>query len=224
MNKLLKSCLRLWQYAVAFYAGGLVFYLIGNMQSMTWQQIFSGFFTLILVLHVFEEGTLPGGFFYMYNTATDPDNKLYDRYPINEKSETIENFLCIAVSSICFWVFPNNLTSALLLVLCTLEVPGHIISGVVSKKHLATKGKKTIYNPGLATTILGFLPLAVYGIMKMTENGILISQILGGIGLGIAMLLGCVLLPDRIFMSKESPYVFTHGYGYFNKFLKNKEN
>ena len=130
-----------------------------------------------------------------------------------------ENCLCIVVASVCFWAFPNNLTSALLLVLCIMEVPGHIMSGIVSKKHISSKGKKTIYNPGLATTVFGFLPLAVYAIKEMAENGILVSQILGGIGLGIVMLLGCVLLPDRIFMSKESPYVFTHGCGYFDKFL-----
>ena len=41
-----------------------------------------------------------------------------------------------------------------------------------------------------------------------------------GLLLGVASMLICIQLPDKLFMSKTSPFVYNHDYGYFNRFLK----
>lgn len=219
MSKFLKGWLKIWIHVISFFVGGIVFYMFINWGSIPWQQKTLGFFLLVFLLHIIEEGDLPGGFYYMYNTVFNPDNQLFDRYPINRKSEMIENFLGITVTMIYFWFFPNNKTVIACLMICIVEVPGHLMTGKKMKEHLKGKGKRTWYNPGLATTLLGFLPTAIYMVVMIAMNGASLLDFVFGILLGIVSMQLCIKLPDKVFMDKNSPYVYTEGYGYFDKFL-----
>ncbi|VDG22718.1 HXXEE domain-containing protein [Lactiplantibacillus mudanjiangensis] len=177
-------------------------------------------FLAILVIHIIEEGTLPGGFFYMYNTVFNPDNALYDRYPINRFSEMIENFFGVIACTICFWFFSNTLTVILWFVVCLVEIPGHLVTGIKIKHILESKGKtkRTIYNPGLVSDMLGFLPVAIVMFYNLIRTEISWYQWIEGVILGIVMMLICIQIPDKIFMNKNTRNVYTEGYGYFDKF------
>lgn len=224
MTKFWNGWLKIWIAVIAFFAGGALFYVLTNWSITSWQQKSLAFFLTVMIVHINEEGVLPGGFFYMYNTVFDPTNTLYDRYPINRFSEMLENFLGVVSALICFWFFPNTYTATAYLLVCLIEIPGHIVIGYKMKQQLAVKGKRTIYNPGLASVICGFLPLAVYIIVHLVTSGAGLWQIVGGFVLGLVLVTVCIRVPDKVFMDKNSSYVFPADYGYFNKFLKEEKH
>ena len=86
---------------------------------------------------------------------------------------------------------------------------------------LQDKGKKTIYNPGLFTTLFGYLPIAIELVISFfTEaapgfTDVILAIVCGGIMMGIA-------LPgaEKVFKDKNTPYAYTWGHGYFEKYMK----
>lgn len=220
MSKPMQIWFKIWLCIISFLAGGTFFTAVTAGNWMSWQQRIIGIFLAILVVHIIEEGTLPGGFFYMYNTLFNPENTLYDRYPINRFSEMIENFLGVVACTICFWFFPNTLTVILWFAVCLVEIPGHLVTGLKTKHALEAKGKikKTIYNPGLVSDMLGFLPMAIVMLCNLVRSGTTWIQWIGGIILGVVMMLLCIQIPDKVFMNKNTRNVYTEGYGYFDKF------
>ncbi|ETY72597.1 hypothetical protein LFAB_16695 [Lactiplantibacillus fabifermentans T30PCM01] len=220
MSKLVNNWFKIWLSVIAFLAGETFFAVVSAGSWMTWQQRIIGIFLTVLVVHIIEEGTLPGGFFYMYNTVFDPQNKLYDRYPINRFSEMIENFFGVLVATACFWFWPNTVTVIMWFAVCLVEIPGHLVTGIKMRRLLRAQGKvkRTIYNPGLVSDLLGFLPLAIVMLVNLVRTGTTWQQWLGGLALGVVSMLVCIQIPDKLLMNKKSRYVYTNGYGYFDKF------
>ena len=219
MKKLIDAWLTIWIHLISFLVGGAVCYTVTNWAHVSWQQISLAIFLVVFLLHIIEEGELPGGFYYMYNTVFDPQNQLYDRYPINRFSEMIENFLGIMLPLADFWFLANNTTVTACLSICIVEVPGHLVTGKKMKERLASKGKTNWYNPGLVTDLLGFLPVGIYLVVMLVLARASLAELGLGLLLGVASMLICIHLPDKVFMSKNSPFVYDHDYGYFNRFL-----
>ncbi|MFX1294468.1 MAG: hypothetical protein ACFFD2_06390, partial [Promethearchaeota archaeon] len=92
-----------------------------------------------------------------------------------------------------------------------------------SNKVLNTKGRKNIYNPGLLTTYLVYLPVLI-GFIYIFATGILQTVLthwlLSVILLGIMALL-LIVLPESVLKNKNSPYPFIgkHEFGYYKKYI-----
>lgn len=115
--------------------------------------------TIVLALHVLEEWRFPGGFHYMYNIMKDSD--LPDRYPMNQPSDMWTNWLGIIFGCFCLIIGITPLLATMQLLLCLGEMQSHFSGGVFVKKRFKAQGKQTIYNPGLFTTLFGYIPLAI---------------------------------------------------------------
>ena len=176
--------------------------------------------TALLPIHVLEEWHFPGGFHTMYNLMKGSDAAHTDRYPMNQLSDMWTNFIGVVFGCIVLLVGVNPVFLIMQLFLCCAEVVGHFTGGFFVLNRFKDKGKKTIYNPGLFTTIFGYIPIAV-GIIMVFVNiqtptameiiiGLLCSIILGAFSLKIV---------EKICMNENSPYRFTWGSGYFGKYV-----
>lgn len=221
--KLYEKWMKIWLYIISILAGGALFLLIFNGSEMTFQQIALGLTVIVLYLHIMEEGVIPGGFYFMYNTlfATEEDgNSLLDRYPMNRFMEMLSNFLGMILSTVFFLFFPNNSTVIVWFLVSCVEVFAHTVTGLKMKKKLANKGKKTIYCPGYFTTIFGFLPLAIYILVGLINAKPTLIQIVIGILLGIASMLININLPEKYLRDKNTRFVFDKEFGYFKKYIE----
>lgn len=222
MPKIMKTWFNVWLYVISIMGGGVFFILIYNFNEMTFQQKSLGFLVFVLLLHILEENEFPGGFFYMYNSvfAKGTDESLFDRYPMNHLSDMITNFCGMIISTMFFFFSPNNICVIIWLIVCIIEVPGHLVTGYKIMKKLSGKGKKTIYSPGFTTTVFGFLPLGVYMFIGLINANITLKEIVLGLVLGAIVNFSAVQLPEKILKNKDTIYVHDEGYGYFDKFLK----
>lgn len=96
---------------------------------------------------------------------------------------------------------------------------GDISGGIYSYKRFKAQGKKTIYNPGLFTTILGYLPIMVGLVVVLClETSPQLYEYI--IVIPCSLVLGIIALPiaEKICKSKDSPYAYDRGNGYFDKF------
>lgn len=101
----------------------------------------------------------------MYNLMQKSD--LPDRYPMNQLSDMLTNFIGVVFGCIVLIVGVTPLFCIMQIFLCFAEVYGHLSGGIFSYNYVKAKGKKTIYNPGLFTTVFGYLPIAVLWIISL---------------------------------------------------------
>lgn len=158
----------------------------------------------------------------MYNIMVNSD--VPDRYPMNRLSDMFTNFIGVMFGIVVLCVGVNPVFLVMQLFLCVVEMFEHTKSGIFSYKRFKEQGKKTIYNPGLFTTVFGYLPVAVAIIVSFSKEaapcwwqwivGIVCGTVLGGISLK---------LPEKLTLDKNSPYAFHWGKGYFKKYVKDNE-
>ena len=119
----------------------------------------------VLMFHVFEEFGFPGGFPKFANTVLFNSPRA-DRYPLNQNSVMIGNWSFAVLFYIPPIFFPNIIWLGLMPVLfgAVFQVAGHGIL-INSKLH-------TLYNPGLATALLGHVPIGVCYIYYIQHNGL----------------------------------------------------
>lgn len=217
MQKILKSWLKIWLYVITLISGGILGALIAKWDSWSMQTKIFAFATALLPLHVLEEWRFPGGFHYMYNLMAKSDAT--ESYPMNQLSDMFTNFIGIVFGIVILCVGVHPIFLVMQLFLCVAEVFGHTKGGVFSYKKFKEQGKKTIYNPGFATTLFGYLPILVAIIVSFIISdtplwwhwlvGVVCGVVLGGISLK---------LPEKITQNKCSPYAYDWGRGYFEKF------
>lgn len=154
----------------------------------------------------------------MYNLMVDSDTP--DRYPMNQLSDMWTNWIGILFGCFCLIVGVTPLLATMQLLLCIGEMQGHFRGGVFVKKRFAAKGKRTIYNPGLFTTIFGYVPLAVAIVVSffVQQAPTLLEVVLAIV---CAAILGALALPvpEKICKDKNTPYGYNWGNGYFEKYM-----
>lgn len=135
-------------------AAALVIWIIGLLvcrpvlSPIQWLLIFN---LMALLAHQFEEYQLPGGAPLIINRVIYNETTLADRYPGNALSICLVNTSAwiLYLLSICFYrVYWLGLG---LIFFSLFQILGHVLEMNI-KLH-------TWYNPGMATTILLFLPL-----------------------------------------------------------------
>lgn len=210
-------CFKPWQ--IALDAIGAVFAVVLCIQWDVWtagQRMFM-MMGILIPIHVFEEWWWPAGFHWQYNLVNGSESP--DRYPMCRLSDMVTNTVACVVFAL-FGIIRFTAAPFLLAMtaFCLLEVIIHSTFGILMLRRYRAAGKHTFYGPGSFTAYAGFLPLFVWGIILLWERGTSGMDWVWGIGLLFGLLLGLVILPERLLGSKDSPYVFPSA-GYFEKFL-----
>ena len=189
MDILKKWCNRTWLYAA--YILGLIMAstLIWNWSTWEMSQKLVYILAILIPLHIFEEDSIPGGFYYMNNLSNGSDNPM--AYPQNECTNMVTNLGAeIVVILLTFFGWRIEVSAVTLaFVFGIAEAAIHTRSGILMLKRYRAKGKKTIYGPGTITSWFALLPLSAASLRWLTANPVTVWQIIGGIGimLGIAV-------------------------------------
>lgn len=190
-----------------YYVGGILFALLafivgifGPDMEPTRRIMF--LFFMMMILHEFEEYVLPGGFPAALNLGMGGKDAIADRYPGNTQNCIVVNVFCVYPLFILGIVFHNFYPLGIMLVYfgwMQLYVHGILIN----------KTLKTIYNPGMATIVFGFIPLGIYYLHYLAVNfnlpawnwwvPIVVTPIVA-----FAM----TVLPINAFKDKDTKYVF----------------
>ncbi|MEA4969806.1 MAG: HXXEE domain-containing protein [Candidatus Pelethousia sp.] len=215
-----KWCDQAWLYLI--YLLGIA---MGSLFLIKWSvwdipQIFMCLLAIMIPLHVFEENTLPGGFFYMNNLGRKSDKPL--AYPQSRLTNMITN-LGAEVYVIVLTVFAAQLGAASVIAAIIFgigELIHHTRDGVNMYNRYKSKGKTTIYGPGTITSYVCLLPLSVYGCYWLSEHAFDVKDVLVGVGIMLFIIVFLLLIPLGISGKvKSTRYAFTSA-GYFDKYEK----
>jgi hypothetical protein len=157
---------------------------------------------ITLFLHQFEEYRYPGYFPGMMNSVMFSSQQP-DRYPLNAQTALIVN---VIVGWLFYFIAAVFSEKAIWLGIATVLVS---VGNFFAHTFLFNIKGKTIYNPGMLTAIVLFLPLSVYFFSSVIQGNVA-STIDWGIGilLGIALnAIGILKMIDWM-KDKNTPYVF----------------
>ncbi|MEA5151314.1 MAG: HXXEE domain-containing protein [Oscillospiraceae bacterium] len=219
MKRIIKKWLDCWLYVIILIAGVVLGVLIYNWSVWDWGTRLFAFATILLPIHVLEEWHFPGGFHTMYNLMAKSDK--LDRYPMNQLSDMWTNFIGVVFGCVVLLVGVNPIFLIMQLFLCCAEMYGHFSGGIFTYKNFRDKGKKTIYNPGLLTTIIGYIPIAVgIVICLFATNKPQIWQIPAGLVCAVALGAFSLKAVENLCKDESSSFAYTWGNGYFEKYVK----
>lgn len=173
---------------------------------------------IAIPIHVFEENTYPGGFFFMNNLNFG--SKQPTVYPQNRATNMVTNlgaetiFILLALNTI------GMETAAITVVIFfgIVETVNHTREGISMYKRYKNKGKRTVYAPGLLTSIFPLLPMAVAGIILLNNNPFTWRDILAGIGISVGIAVFLILIPFGISIKIRSAEFSFKSIGYFKKY------
>ena len=163
-------------FALAVITGGFLLLLkLNPLPLLLWVSLIS------LFLHQFEEYRYPGYFPGMMNTVMF-SSKQPDRYPLNTNIAFIIN-VCIGwLSYLLAAIFAEK---AIWLGIATILVS---VGNFIAHTFLFNIKGKTLYNPGLFTAIVLFLPISVYfGYLLIQGNVAMPVDWAVGIILGVVL-------------------------------------
>jgi hypothetical protein len=200
---LLQNWRNKWYYVGGILFVGLAYYmaLFGNDLPGAQKIMILSF--MGLMVHQFEEYAVPGGFPPMWNIVFNGEKEVPDRYPLNKQSTFFVNIVGaypMYLIAICFphWYWYGIIVACFGLV-------QFIIHGIMFPIKF-----KSYYNPGVATVITIFIPMALYYFWYIHSYcdvqpwewwvGILLTPVVSSV---------VVTLPIKIFKSKTSPFPFT---------------
>ena len=223
VQKAAKIWLSVWLYVMVLVSGTVIGLLAANWALWDAGTKLFAAATALLPIHVLEEWRLPGGFHTMYNLMKGSDAP--DRYPMNQLSDMWTNLIGVIFGCVVLAVGVRPIFLIMQLFLCLAELFGHISGGIFAYKRFRDKGKRTIYNPGLFTAVFGYLPIAAeIAVCLFTSDRPSLWEI--PVGLICSVLLGAFSLKivESICKSKDTPYAYTWGDGYFAKFLESDKS
>ncbi len=204
-----------------------VIYLIGIVMSCILVLNWNGFSTpaklmcglaILVPLHVFEENTLPGGFFFMNNLGAKSVNPRM--YPQNMVTNMVTNMGAEIVFIILTFT-ANHLsisTAIIVIFFGIMECLHHTMNSVQVFNRYKSKGKKTLYGPGLITSYVGLLQLSMLGICWLRTQTVSASEVVVGIAIILGIAICLILIPFAISIRiKSERFAFTD-IGYFKKY------
>ena len=155
-----------------------------------------------LFLHQFEEYRYPGYFPGMMNTVMF-SSKQPDRYPLNTNTAFIIN---VFVGWLFYLLAALLGERALWLGIATILVS---VGNFIAHTFLFNIKGKTLYNPGMLTTIILFLPIAIYfGYLLIQGNLATPADWVVGVIFGIALnVVGILKLIDWL-KDEDTQYIF----------------
>ena len=157
---------------------------------------------IILPLHEFEEYGWPGGEPSIMNKVIQPSSEP-DRYPLNQLSALVVNVFAAYPFLLVAAIFPGAIWLGFAAVVFWFGQ--FVIHGIVTNRKL-----KTIYNPGLLTTVVG-VAFLVYFMIHVTSNDLASAwDWIGGVLLMLAFaVIFLVKMTYTWLADKDSKYPFT---------------
>jgi hypothetical protein len=184
-------------FAGAAVIGGLLLlYPVSGLELLLWLNLVS------LLLHQFEEYRFPGYFPGMVNTVMFSSDQP-DRYPLNMNAALIIN---IAIGWAAYFVAALFGVKAIWLGMAAVLVSA---GNFIAHTFLFNIKGKTWYNPGMATSILLFGPIAVLFFVFLVRHGIgRVVDWTAGIILGIVLNYVGVLKLIDLMKTRETRHIF----------------
>jgi len=191
-----------------YYVGGILFVVLAFLMGF-WSGTIRPILVILiysfmaLLVHQFEEYGLPGGFPALFNIIINGETQAPDRFPQNSNLAMVVNVALGYPFYISAILFPDVIWLGLATMFFGLsQILGH---GILFNRKL-----KSFYNPGLAACIFLHGPISIYYIWYVATHGLAgLWDYLGGlIGMIVAAVL-IVVLPVRIFSSREAKYPFS---------------
>ena len=182
---------------LALITGGILVQLkLNPLSFLLWVSLIS------LFLHQFEEYRYPGYFPGMMNTVMF-SSKQPDRYPLNTNIAFIVNVFVGWLSYFLTAVFGERV---LWLGIATILVS---VGNFIAHTFLFNIKGKTLYNPGMFTAIVLFLPIAAYfGYLLIKGNLATPIDWIVGVILGVALnFIGILKLIDWL-KDENTRYIF----------------
>lgn len=223
-------CKDLWIWFIL--AVGAVTGLLLVLHWADWPIAVKGgaFTAIIMPLHVLEEWKMPGGLHYIYNETIfgtlARDTHSLDRFPMSRLTDMITNIGLTVVP--LFYAYLSTVISGIAggLAICMmlfgfLELFAHTVVGVISLKRYRKAGKRTIYDPGLGTSIACFLPVSIYILVNLQETTIM--DWLFSFVLFLILVFICIFIAEfplrKWVRSLNSKYFAFDDPKYYSKFL-----
>ncbi len=186
------------------------------------------FAAVIMPFHVLEEWKFPGGLHYFYNTLLGPKEKekqQLDRYPMSRLTDMVTNvalqWVPLVYLLLSFVTGLSNAVALAIMLFCYIEVFAHMGAGFLTLSWYRKAGKKTIYDPGLATALMMFLPAGIY--LSVHVKGVTGMDWVWCIVLLVIMMLIAIPLtetPLKKFVYKQEKGVFAFADAkYFEQFI-----
>lgn len=213
-------CDQAWLYVL--YAIGIIMLIVLFINWGTWDEAHrvTCILAVLLPIHVFEENTLPGGFYYRNNASVGSAQPLV--YPQSMLTNMITNLGAEIV--ILLLMIPASHWEYSIMTFIVVFVLGQVVShtrgGVWAYRKYKENGKKTIYDPGLFTSYIGLLELAIYAFWWLLQRPFQLGSFLGGFGIMILIGGGLIGLPFAISTRVKSQRFAFEDAGYFQKFLR----
>lgn len=212
-------CDKAWLYVV--YASGLasLVFLVANWADLSTAERIAWVLAVGIPMHVFEENTFPGGFFYMNNLNFGSRDPMV--YPQNRATNMVTNlgaevvFILVAVNADALGA--TAVTVAVFF--GVVELVNHTREGVQMHKVFKAKGKRTIYAPGELTSLFPLLPNAVWGIAWLAGNPFAWGQVLAGVGICVGIAACLILVPFAINVRVKSREFAFGDAGYFERYI-----
>lgn len=207
-----------WIWISIAIAVGFLVYIGVKWTTWGWGDRLTAIFAIWIVPHVWEEWVWPGGFHYMYNTLSGSATP--DRYPMSELTDMITNFGLLVVSVVVVAIWGARVPVMIAAMLFSgFEAVIHTASVYMSYGHFGTGRHVLAYDPGLATALLGYLPLCLglILVLRRTTPRPTLRQWLIGAGMTLILLV-IVFIPEQILKDPNSPYRF-QDHGYYNQFI-----
>ncbi len=218
MEKLINGWLSIWIYVMVIIAIILVAKVIKNKDKWSKLDIYCTLAIVVLVLHVIEEWILPGGLHYSYNISHG--SNILSSYPMNRLTDMITNFGGVILGCVILKYFRFNKSSSLaVMFFCFMEVVIHILIGVQDLGIFYKYGARLFYDPGLITSIFGFLPLGILlgkELFKSKSKPKLKDWVYAIVGTFVFAFL-LINLPEDLLKQEDNPYYFTDR-GYYEKY------
>jgi hypothetical protein len=190
-----------------YYVGGILFVALSFYMGF-WGSSYSPIQVILiysfmaLLVHQFEEYAWPGGFPAIFNIVVLGEKKVPERYPLNANQCLITNVFLAYPLYLAGILLPNIIWLGIAVVLFGMFQI--IVHGIVINLRL-----KSLYNPGLASTVFLFWPLGIYYIWYVTTNNLASTgDFIVGLIVTILAAIVTVLLPLRLMASRESKYPF----------------
>jgi len=206
---------RPWMYLMTAVGAAVAIALVANWGDWTIQRKLLAGSVIVLVLHVWEEWRFPGGLHYAYNRQMGGnDNDAADRYPMSELTDSLTNLGgTLAGAAAVVWAGDSWPAAIAVALVCLLESIVHPLVGLRFRKQF-----RTVYNPGLFTTALGFLPLTIAYIV-LFSTGAVANGWDWVIGIVVFAVVIFIFLrgPELLFADRESKYPFPSD-GFYARF------
>lgn len=191
-----------------YYVGGVLFvalaYVMGFWgNNVSRIQVILIYSFMAMLIHQLEEYAIPGGFPAISNIATFGEKQVPDRYPLNANQCLISNV---------FLTYPFFIVTILLphVIWLGLAQVGMGLFQVLAHGIAVNVRVKSLYNPGMASAVLLFLPIGIYYIWYVATNHLASTgdYVIGGIAtVGAVVVL--FLAPILLLRNRASKYPFS---------------